>query len=223
MPKRIVIVDYGCGNLFSLANAVKRVSPLSASITVADQPDEVAKADYLILPGVGAFAACRRGLASIQGLEEAVLDHAQMKAKPFLGICVGMQLLADVGEEDGEHQGLGLIAGRVKRLPSEAKLPIPHIGWQRLSLTQAEDGNDTLALSRGGELVKSLAGAWVYFVHSYVFHPWRQPEALASFDFGGPTTAMVGRDNLIATQFHPEKSQAVGLNFLANFLNWRPA
>jgi len=210
----VVVVDYGAGNLKSAANALMAASKESgAEIVVSADPEAVRRADRIMLPGVGAFADCKQGLESRPGLIEALNFAVIEKARPFLGICVGMQLMATVGIEYGEHRGLDWIQGKVVRLtPHDASLKIPQIGWNNLQLSQP--------------VHPVLAGlgpdAHAYFVHSYHFVAARESDVLARVDYGGPVVAAIGRDNLIGVQFHPEKSQAVGLRLLADFLKWRP-
>jgi glutamine amidotransferase len=172
----------------------------------------VAEAERIVLPGVGAFADCMAGVSAIPGMVAALTDKVLKRGTPFLGICVGMQLLADWGREHGDHRGLGWIPGDVVKLePAEPYLKVPHMGWNALSLQQPH------AIFEGmGD------GADVYFVHSYYIRPSREEYILATTDYGGSLPAIVGRDNIVGTQFHPEKSQIVGLEFLQRFLKWRP-
>jgi glutamine amidotransferase len=210
----VVVVDYGAGNLKSAAKAlVAAAQGTGAEIRVTADPDDVRKAERIVLPGVGAFADCKRGLESHPGLVEALNDAVVDGGKPFLGICVGMQLMATTGIEYGEHAGLDWIKGKVVRLtPSDANLKIPQIGW-----------NDLQAPADHHPVLDGLsAGADVYFVHSYHFVADREVDVLARADYGGPVVAAIGRDNMVGVQFHPEKSQAAGLKLLANFLEWHP-
>ena len=212
----VAIIDYGSGNLRSAAKAFERAvaeAGLDLRVTVTDKAEDVAKASHIVLPGVGAFADCRRGLDALQGMVEALDEQVIRAAKPFLGICVGMQLMADIGREHSDTPGLGWIAGEVVALsPSDESLKIPHMGWNNLNLeTPLHPFFEGIG-----------ANAHVYFVHSYGFDPADEDHVMASVDYGGPTTAVVGRDNMVGTQFHPEKSQAVGLRLITNFLNWRP-
>ena len=180
-------------------------------MAVSNKPEDVRSAERIVLPGVGAFADCMRGLAAVPGMIEALEEKVIRGGAPFLGICVGMQLMAKVGREFGDHAGLGWIAGEVVKLtPTDAALKIPHMGWNNLTILKPHP------------LFAGLAeGADAYFVHSYQMRP--EPGALlATTDYGGPVTAAIGRDNLVGTQFHPEKSQANGLRLLANFLSWKP-
>ena len=213
-----VIVDYGSSNLHSARKAFERAAReagLGGEIIVSADPDCLRKAARIVLPGVGAFADCRRGLDAVPGMVEALAHEVLARGKPFLGICVGMQLLATRGLEHGVTQGLGWIAGDVARIaPQDASLKIPHMGW------------NTLDAARPHPLLAGIAtgpaGLHAYFVHSYAFMAARPQDNVASADYGGPVTAMVGRDNIAGVQFHPEKSQGLGLAFITNFLNWRP-
>ncbi len=183
----------------------------AGGIVVTPDPDVVRRADRIVLPGVGAFADCRRELGAIDGLFGAIEE--QVKAgKPFLGICVGMQMMATVGREHGDHVGFGWIPGEVVKLnPNDPALKIPHMGWNELTSRPKHPVFDGVN-----------AGDHVYFVHSYHLKPENPDDLLAEVDYGGPITAAVGRDNIIGTQFHPEKSQATGLRLIGNFLRWRP-
>jgi imidazole glycerol-phosphate synthase subunit HisH len=203
------LIDYGSGNLRSAEKALARAG---ADVAVTADPAAVAKAERIVLPGVGAFADCMAGLRAIPGMIEALEEAVLGRGVPFLGICVGMQLLASVGREFGDHEGLGWIEGEVVRLtPSDTALKIPHMGWNALSI------------ARPHPMLAGIApGADVYFVHSYAMRPARAADTLATADYGGTFTAVAGRDNILGTQFHPEKSQAVGLALLGNFLRWRP-
>jgi len=205
MAERIALVDYGAGNLRSVHNAL--VAAGAENVAVTDDPAVVRAADRIVLPGVGAFAACRNALASLPGMVDAIEETAIRAGRPFLGICVGMQLMADAGEEHGVHPGFGWIGGTVRLLvPDDPALKVPHMGW-----------NDVR--SRDHAL---LVPGEAYFLHSYAFDVADPADRLAVTDHGGPIAAAVGRDNLIGVQFHPEKSQAYGLGFLARFLSWRP-
>ena len=212
---RVALIDYGSGNLRSAEKALARAAREGATgheIVVTNKPEDVIAAERVVLPGVGAFADCMRGVSSISGMVEALEEKIRVQGAPFLGICFGMQLLADVGREHGDHEGLGWIPGEVVRLePSEHKLKIPHMGWNTLSLLQPH------ALFEG-----MADGTDVYFVHSYYLRPNKPEYILAATDYGGSIPAVVGRDNIVGTQFHPEKSQAVGLQLLERFLQWRP-
>ncbi|WP_068311224.1 imidazole glycerol phosphate synthase subunit HisH [Polycladidibacter hongkongensis] len=216
---RVAIIDYGSGNLCSAAKAFERAAHShsgSHHVDVTSDPEAVMQADRIVLPGVGAFADCRRGLSSIDGMEDALREAVIAGAKPFMGICVGMQLLASRGLEFETSEGLGWISGDVKRIePENSGLKIPHMGWNTVSVAGAAhsllDGIET------GE-----NGLHAYFVHSYHFDVTNSAEQLATFDYGGRYTAMVGRDNIVGTQFHPEKSQRLGLRLISNFLSWAP-
>ncbi|MDP7666910.1 MAG: imidazole glycerol phosphate synthase subunit HisH [Rhodospirillales bacterium] len=211
----VVIVDYGSGNLRSAQKAFERANAeadLGFTVTVSADADDIRRASHVVLPGVGAFADCMRGLESLSGMREALEDVVVRGRTPFLGICVGMQLMARVGREHGDHAGLGWIGGEVVALmPGDATLKVPHMGWNELILSPAHP------------VFKGIAeGAHVYFVHSYGFVCEDPANVIASVDYGGEMTAAIGRDNLVGTQFHPEKSQATGLAVIANFLRWRP-
>ncbi len=212
----VAIVDYGSGNLRSAAKAFERMAGergLDARILVTSDPDRVAAADRVVLPGVGAFADCMAGLEGLDGMPEAlahaVIDHG----RPFLGICIGMQLMARRGLEFGETQGLGWIAGEVAAIePDDPALKIPHMGWNGLILSPERH-----PLFAGIE-----DGAHVYFVHSFAMRDVAPGIIAAEADYGGPMIAAVARDNMFGAQFHPEKSQDVGLRMIGNFLDWRP-
>jgi glutamine amidotransferase len=215
----VAIVDYGSGNLRSAAKAFERAARESGRdqpILVTGDAEAVRRADRIVLPGVGAFGDCRNGLASLPGMIEAISEGAIVNGRPFLGICVGMQLMATVGREYGDYQGLGWIPGEVVQLlPDGADLKVPHMGWNELDPRRPDH-----------PLLAGLAGpggpAHAYFVHSYVFRPADPGDRIAVTDYGGEIAAMVGRDNLAGTQFHPEKSQSAGLRLIANFLAWSP-
>ena len=198
----IALIDYGAGNLHSVANALKAAGARHLSITA--DPDTVAKADRIVLPGVGAFAACMNGLTAIPGMVEAMRSRVLDGGVPFLGVCVGMQLLATTGEEFGTHTGLGWISGTVRCLVPAPGITVPHMGW-----------NDVVPVREHPLLVPGEA----YFLHSYAFDG---DDVLATTDHGGPVTAAIGRDNILGVQFHPEKSQRYGLALLERFLEWRP-
>jgi imidazole glycerol-phosphate synthase subunit HisH len=211
----VAIIDYGSGNLRSAAKAFERAAEergRGCAIRVTSRPEEVAAAERVVLPGVGAFADCRRGLAAVAGLEAALAEAVLRRGRPFLGICVGMQLMAERGREFETVRGLGWIGGEVVALaPADRALKIPHMGWNELLPRAAHPVLQGLA-----------AGTHAYFVHSYHLRPADPGDLLAETDYGGPIAAIVGRDNLIGTQFHPEKSQMAGLRLIANFLEWRP-
>jgi glutamine amidotransferase len=214
----VAIVDYGSGNLHSAAKAVERAardSGYSAPILVTSDPGAVLRADRVVLPGVGAFADCRRGLDAVPGMVEALEQSVQQKGKPFLGICVGMQLMAERGREYEVTEGLGWIAGEVDRIvPRDPTLKIPHMGWN--TLTEAKPHPLLSGIPLGSD------GLHAYFVHSYELKAQDRGDVVADTDYGGPVTAVVGRDNYAGTQFHPEKSQKLGLALIANFLQWKP-
>jgi glutamine amidotransferase len=209
------IIDYGSGNLCSAAKAFERAAAESGSadeIRVTSRPEEVAGAERIVLPGVGAFADCRRGLAAVPGLEAALVEAVVARGRPFLGICVGMQLMAERGREFETVEGLGWIDGEVVAIePADPSFKIPHIGWNELSPL------------RDHPVFAGLpAGTHAYFVHSYHFAASDRADLIATTDYAQALTAAVARDNLVGTQFHPEKSQAAGLRLIANFLGWRP-
>lgn len=215
MIQTVAIIDYGSGNLRSAAKALMRAArdSVDSEVMVTADPYLVTRADRIVLPGVGAFADCMRGLTGIDGMRDALEDTVIKKAKPFLGICVGMQLMATRGLEHGEHAGLDWIPGEVKRIaPIDPGLKVPHMGWNEV-VPQTDD----LFLRPFAD-----GTAHAYFVHSYHFETHDRAHTLARAEYGGPIAAVIGRDNLIGTQFHPEKSQEAGLAFLAEFLRWRP-
>jgi len=214
----VAIVDYGSGNLHSAAKAFERAAKelnLGQPIIVTDDPEVVASADRVVLPGVGAFADCRRGLDAVDGMTAALDEAVRQKGRPFFGICVGMQLLAERGREYEVTDGLGWIAGEVDRItPSDPGLKIPHMGWNTLNVIRSHPLLEGLPL--GPE------GRHAYFVHSYELKPARRADLVADADYGGAVTAIVARDNIFGTQFHPEKSQRFGLALITNFLKWKP-
>ncbi|MFT3965563.1 MAG: imidazole glycerol phosphate synthase subunit HisH [Sphingobium sp.] len=202
----LALIDYGAGNLQSVRNAL--VAAGARDVLVTADPDAVRAADRIVLPGVGAFAHCRDALFGIDGMVEAMAESVDGKATPFLGVCVGMQLLAATGEEHGAHRGLGWIPGTVKLLePADPAAKVPHMGW-----------NDVRAATPHALLVPGEA----YFLHSYHFAADDPAHVVATSEHGGPIVAAVARDTIIGVQFHPEKSQAYGLAFLKRFLDWRP-
>jgi imidazole glycerol-phosphate synthase subunit HisH len=210
---RAALIDYGSGNLASAAKALARAASGTGHeiVTTAD-PEIVRGAERIVLPGVGAFADCMNGLSAVPGMVEVLREKVLKDGAPFLGICVGMQLLATVGREFGDHAGLGWIAGEVVKItPSDPGLKIPHMGW-----------NELKPLRRHALLEGIPAGTNVYFVHSFQLKPTLEQDLLATTDYGGPLTAMVANENIAGTQFHPEKSQAMGLKLLENFLRWKP-
>ncbi|HEY7458850.1 MAG TPA: imidazole glycerol phosphate synthase subunit HisH [Xanthobacteraceae bacterium] len=214
----VAVIDYGSGNLHSAAKALERAARESGSdeaILVTREPQEIVRAGRIVLPGVGAFADCKRGLDALPGMIDAMNEAVRGRARPFLGICVGMQLLAERGLEHGVTQGLGWIKGAVDRIaPSDASLKIPHMGWNTLIARREHPLFAGVALGQNG--------LHAYFVHSYQLAPADKEDLVADTEYGGPITAVVARDNIAGTQFHPEKSQRLGLALLANFLRWKP-
>ncbi len=215
MARTVTIIDCGLGNIRSVVKAFEytlKERGFTSAVRVSARPEDVYASDRIVLPGVGAFGDCRRGLVAVPGLIEALTDTVLTKGRPFLGICVGMQLMGAVSCEHGEHAGLNWIRGHVVPIRSPASaLKVPHMGWNDLTITAAHP------------LLTGLPDSpHVYFVHSYHFIPTNPDHRLAIVHYGEPITAIVGRDNLVGTQFHPEKSQAVGLTFIANFLCWSP-
>jgi glutamine amidotransferase len=214
----VAIVDYGSGNLHSAAKAFERAARESGHdqpIVVTRDPDRVARADRVVLPGVGAFADCRRGLDAVTGMVEALNVAVRQKGRPFFGICVGMQLMAERGREYEVTPGLGWIAGEVDRIVSaDPRLKIPHMGWNTLTELRHHAVLDGLATG--------AQGLHAYFVHSYELKVAERVDLVAQAHYGGPVTAIVARDTMVGTQFHPEKSQRMGLALIANFLKWAP-
>ena len=215
---RVAIIDYGSGNLRSATKAFERAAReagIAAEIDLTADAERVRSADRIVLPGVGAYADCARGLRAVEGMWEAVEEVAIRKAHPFLGICVGMQLMSERGLEKTITEGFGWIAGDVKEItPSDQTLKIPQIGWNTIHVKHAHPVFDGIATGP--------QGLHAYFVHSYHLDATNEKEVLAVADYGGRVTAAVARDNLVGTQFHPEKSQALGLGLIANFLRWKP-
>jgi imidazole glycerol-phosphate synthase subunit HisH len=214
----VAIVDYGSGNLHSAAKAFERAARESGydkPIAVTRDPDAVAKAERVVLPGVGAFADCKRGLEAIPGMVDALTDAVTKNSKPFFGICVGMQLMAERGHEHQVTPGFGWIEGEVDKIaPSDPALKIPHMGWNTLSARVPHKLLDGIPVGPDG--------LHAYFVHSYQLRPADPADTVAEAEYGGPVTALVARGNVAGTQFHPEKSQKLGLALIANFLNWKP-
>jgi len=211
---RAALIDYGSGNIASAAKALSRAAADTSghTIIVTADPDMVRKCERIILPGVGAFADCMRGLSAVPGMIEALNESVIQNGRPILGICVGMQLMATAGREFGVHAGLNWIEGEVIPLsPADPALKIPHMGWNEIDLMQNHPVFADL---------ESSANA--YFVHSFEMKPTTPAHLLATTDYGGAITAAIGRDNIVGTQFHPEKSQDVGLKILGNFLSWSP-
>ncbi|QJU59696.1 imidazole glycerol phosphate synthase subunit HisH [Sphingomonas sp. AP4-R1] len=205
-PDALALIDYGAGNLHSVENALRAAG--ARDIVVTADPAVAAAAERIVLPGVGAFANCMGALSAIPGMVEALNEAVVEKARPFLGICVGMQLMATAGEEFGRHQGLGWIPGTVAKMePTDPAIRIPHMGWNDVRLERDHP------LIHTGE---------AYFLHSFAFHTDDPADLLATTEHGGAVTAAVGRANMLGVQFHPEKSQAYGLAFLARFLDWKP-
>ena len=215
---RVAIIDYGSGNLRSATKAFERAAReagISATIDLTADAERVRTADRIVLPGVGAYADCAAGLAAVAGMREAVEEVAIARGRPFLGICVGMQLMSEGGLEEAVTKGFGLIAGDVKEItPADPAFKVPQIGWNTIELTRQHPLFDGIATGANG--------LHAYFVHSYHLDARLPEQVLARTDYGGPVTAAVARDNLAGTQFHPEKSQALGLALITNFLRWRP-
>jgi len=215
---RVAIIDYGSGNLRSATKAFQRAARdngISAEIVLTDNAEEVAAADRIVLPGVGAFADCRAGLNAVPGMVEALEEVVHGRGRPFLGICVGMQLMAARGLEKVITDGLGWIPGDVREMtPTDPALKIPQIGWNTIHVKHSHKLLDGIATGDDG--------LHAYFVHSYQLDAENREDVVAVTDYGGPVTAIVARDNMAGTQFHPEKSQALGLALIANFLTWKP-
>lgn len=215
---RVAIIDYGSGNLRSATKAFERAAReagIDATIDLTDKADAVASADRIVLPGVGAYADCRRGLGAVEGMTDALIEAVEQKARPFLGICVGMQLMSSRGLEKTVTEGLGWIKGDVVEMtPDDPSLKIPQIGW------------NTLDLKRPHPIFEGIKtgpdGLHAYFVHSYHLAAENPDDVIATTNYGGAMTAVVGRANMVGTQFHPEKSQTLGLRLIANFLSWTP-
>lgn len=214
----VAIIDYNSGNLHSAAKALERAAReggTNARILVTNKPEDVRAAERIVLPGVGAFADCKHGLDAVPGMVDALHEAVKKDGKPFFGICVGMQLLAERGLEHGVTEGLGWIEGEVDRItPRDPSLKIPHMGWNTLRETRKHPLFEGIALGEEGQ--------HAYFVHSYHLKPKDTADLLAETDYAGKITAAVARDNIAGSQFHPEKSQRLGLALLANFLRWKP-
>jgi glutamine amidotransferase len=209
-----VLVDYDSGNLHSAEKAFQRMAAEAdaGEVLVSSHAEDVARADRIVLPGDGAFPACRRALTAREGLYDAIVEAVTRRARPFLGICIGMQMLATRGLEYAETPGFDWIGGEVTRIaPQDCALKVPHMGWNDLVLGQAHP-----------VLAGIVTGDHAYFVHSFQFLPADPAHLLAHVDYAGPVTAIVGRDTVVGTQFHPEKSSATGLRLIANFLKWAP-
>ena len=214
----VAIIDYGSGNLHSAEKAFERAASeegLPLEIRVTAEPEDVLSADRIVLPGVGAFADCKAGLAAVPGMIEALQEAVEDRGTPFLGICVGLQLMATRGLEHGVTPGLDWVAGEVRAIePDDAALKIPHMGWNTLTLEKEH--------ALFGGIPTGADGLHAYFVHSYHFVPAVRDVRVATTDYGGAVTAFVARDNIAGSQFHPEKSQKLGLALIANFLKWKP-
>lgn len=217
-PAPVALIDYGSGNLHSAGKALERAAREGGSgktVLVTADPEVVRRADRIVLPGVGAYADCRRGLDAVPGMVEALTEAVMERRQPFLGICVGLQLMATRGLEHGETAGLDWIEGEVVKIePADAALKIPHMGWNSLDVARPHPILDGIPTGEDG--------LDAYFVHSYHLKAARPGDVIATTAYGGTVTAMVGRDNIAGTQFHPEKSQRLGLALLANFLKWAP-
>jgi glutamine amidotransferase len=214
MSKRIVIIDYGSGNLRSAAKSCERVvaeEGLDCEVLVSADPADLSRASHILLPGVGAYGDCRAGLDAVDGMVEALREQVEKEAKPFLGVCVGMQLMSTRGLEYGTHEGLGWIdADCIHIAPEDPSLKVPHMGW-----------NDLKILIPGHPVFEGISdGDHAYFVHSYHLSCRKPAEVAATVDYGHPLTAIVARDNMVGVQFHPEKSQQTGLRLIGNFLRW---
>ena len=215
---RVAIIDYGSGNLRSATKAFERAAReagIDAHIDLTDKAENVAAADRIVLPGVGAYADCRRGLDAVPEMTEVLIETVETKARPFLGICVGMQLMSSRGLEKTVTEGFGWVPGDVVEMtPGDPKLKIPQIGWNTLDPKREHPLLD--GIPTGPQ------GLHAYFVHSYHLAVENAGDVIATVDYGGPMTALVGRDNMVGAQFHPEKSQKLGLALIANFLRWNP-
>lgn len=214
----VAIVDYGSGNLHSAQKAFERMARergLNVPVLVTADPEAVRKADRIVLPGVGAFADCKKGLVGVPGMVEAMTEAVRGRGRPFLGICVGMQLMAGRGLEKEGAAGLGWVPGDIDLIrPADTKLKIPHMGWNTLNVRR--DHQVLVGIPTGPD------GLHAYFVHSYHLTATAHDVVLADADYGTPVTAMIARDTMLGTQFHPEKSQTLGLTLIGNFLEWRP-
>jgi glutamine amidotransferase len=208
---RVALIDYGSGNLHSCARALAAAADDPGKVMVTARPEDILAAERIVLPGVGHFADCAGALRAIPGMVDALDEAVLRKGRPFLGICVGMQLMADIGLEDGETPGLGWVHGIVEALEPAPGLPVPHVGWNELMIPAPHPVLEGL-----GDRPHA------YFTHSYAFRPEEQGQVSAWTDYGAPLAAAIARDNLFGTQFHPEKSQRIGLTLLANFLEWAP-
>jgi len=215
---RVAIIDYGSGNLRSAQKSFERAASAldgATSIELVDTPEQVASADRVVLPGVGAYRDCHDGIHAIDGMWQAIEEHCTVRARPFLGICVGMQLMATRGLEHTVTPGFGWIEGEVDRIDvGDTGLKIPHMGWNTLDVTQPHALLDGIETGSGGQ--------HAYFVHSYHLRARNAADVVATAQYGEPITAMVASGNMAGTQFHPEKSQTLGLAFISNFLTWAP-
>jgi len=215
---RVAIIDYGSGNLRSATKAFERAAReagIDAEIDLTDKPDAVSTADRVVLPGVGAYADCRAGLDAVSGMHEALIEAVETNARPFLGVCVGMQLMSSRGLEKTTSEGFGWIKGDVVEMtPSDPGLKIPQIGWNTLELANPHPLFDGIPTGPDG--------LHAYFVHSYHLAAANPSDVIATTEYGGAMTAFVGRDNMVGAQFHPEKSQTLGLALISNFLRWKP-
>ena len=215
---KVAIVDYGSGNLRSAQKAFERAvleNRMAAQVCVTSDPDQVEKADRIVLPGVGAFRDCRDGINALEGMKEVLQVQVRDKAKPFFGICVGMQLMADRGLEGEPTSGFGWIGGKVEKIEiSDPTLKIPHMGWNTLDVSNQHPLLNGIATGD--------AGLHAYFVHSYHFNTEQSADCIATTNYGGQVTAMIAHENMVGTQFHPEKSQKLGLAMISNFLKWTP-
>lgn len=208
---KTVIIDYGAGNVESVVNALSAVNG-SDEIVISNKISDIRSANHLVLPGVGAFADCMDGLKSVEGLLPEIRKQALIEKKPFLGICVGMQVLASIGHENGEHAGLGFINGKVERIPLLEGLKIPHMGW-----------NEIIIKATKHAVLKDIKdGEHFYFANSYHFICQNENNVLAQVEYGSKLNAIIAKENILGIQFHPEKSGEAGLKLLKNFLNWRP-
>jgi glutamine amidotransferase len=214
----VAIIDYGSGNLHSAAKAFERAArsfDQPDKILVTSDPDRVWRSDRVVLPGVGAFADCRRGLYAVDGMVQALNETVRHKARPFFGICVGMQLMAEHGREYETVDGLGWIRGVVEKIaPRDENLKVPHMGWNTLDVQRDHPVLEQLPLGEKGR--------HAYFVHSFQLNAANDADVVARADYGGPVTAVVAKDTMFGTQFHPEKSQRLGLALISNFLKWKP-
>jgi imidazole glycerol-phosphate synthase subunit HisH len=207
---KTVIIDYGAGNVESVANALRAIAS-NEEVVISNKISDLKSAHHLILPGVGAFGDCMAGIAAIEGLASEIRKQALVEKKPFLGICVGMQVLASIGFENGEHQGLGFINGRVEKIVAKDDLKIPHMGWNEI------------ILKADHPVLKNIkSGEHFYFANSFHFICQNENNVLAQVEYGCKLNAIIAKENILGAQFHPEKSGESGLLFLKNFLNWRP-